>query len=69
MELKFMQNSSTTEKIGSVEMKVVTTMSRVDIYNGSKLVGSAGVKNPKDFDYYVLLSFAKHKSGLSIQVA
>lgn len=44
MELKFMQNSSTTEKIGGVEMKVVTTMSRVDIYNGSKLVGSAGVK-------------------------
>lgn len=69
MELKFMQNSSTTEKIGGVEMKVVTTMSRVDIYNGSKLVGSAGVKNPKDFDYYALLSFAKHKSGSSIQVA
>ena len=69
MELKFMQNSNTTEKIGGVEMKVVTTMSRVDIYNGRKLVGSAGVKNPKDFDYYALLSFAKHKSGSSIQVA
>ena len=50
-------------------MRVVTTMSRVDIYKDSKLVGSASVKNPKDFDYYALLSFAKHKSGSSIQVA
>lgn len=69
MELKFMQNSNTTEKIGGVEMRVVTTMLRVDIYNGRKLVGSASVKNSKDFDYYALLSFAKHKSESSIQVA
>lgn len=69
MELKFMQNSKTTIKMGDAEMKVVTTMLRVDVYKGSKLVGSAGVKNPKDFDYYALLSFAKHKSGSSIQIA
>ena len=69
MKLKFMQNSSGTAKIGGKMMKVVTTMSRVDIYNGGKLVGSTSVKNPKDFDYYALLSFAKHKSGSSIQVA
>lgn len=69
MELKFMQNSKTTIKMGDAEMKVVTTMLRVDVYKGSKLVGSASVKNPKDFDYYALLSFAKHKSGSSIQIA
>lgn len=69
MELKFMQNSKTTIKMGGSTVKVVTTMSRVDIYNGSKLVGSASVKNPKDFDYYALLSFAKHKPGSSIQIA
>ena len=69
MELKFMQNSRGTAKIGGKKMKVVTTMSRVDIYNGSELVGCASVKNPKDFDYYALLSFAKHKSSSSIQVA
>lgn len=69
MELKFMQNSKTTIKMGGSTVKVVTTMSRVDIYNGAKLVGSASVKNPKDFDYYALLSFAKHQSGSSIQIA
>ena len=67
MELKFMQNS-TIEMNGST-VKVETTMTCVNLYNGSKLVGSASVKNPKDFDYYALLSFAKHKSGSSLQVA
>ena len=46
MKLKFMQNSRGTVKIGGKKMKVVTTMSRVDIYNGGELVGSASVKNP-----------------------
>ena len=69
MELKFMQNSKTTIKMGGSTVKVVTTMLRVDVYKGSELVGSASVKNPKDFDYYALLSFAKHKSGSSIQIA
>jgi hypothetical protein len=45
MELKFMQNSSGTAKIGGTIMRVVTTMLRVDVYKGSKLVGSASVKN------------------------
>ena len=66
MELKFMQNSFETTKEG---YDVVTTMTRVDVYLGRKLVGSAGVKNPKDFDYYSLLNFVKHKSGSKIQVA
>ena len=69
MELKFMQNSNGTTKMGDKPMKVQTTMTRVDIYDNDVLVGSAGVKNPKDFDYNCLLTLAKHKSGSKIQVA
>lgn len=69
MELKFMQNSSTTIKMGDSTVNVQTTMTRVDFYKGDELVGSAGVKNPKDFDYESLLAFAKHKAGSKIQVA
>lgn len=69
MELKFMQNSNTTIKMGEATVKVQTTMTRVDLYKGEELIGSAGVKNAKDFDYERLLAFAKHKSGSKIQVA
>ena len=69
MKLKFMQNSKTTIKMGSTIVKVVTTMTCVDLYKEDTLIGSACVKRAKDFDYYALLSFAKHKSGSSIQVA
>lgn len=64
MGLKFMQNSNTT-----IEMGGETTMTRVDLYKGHTLIGSAGVKNPKDFDYYALLNFAKCKPGSKMQVA
>ena len=69
MELKFMQNSSITIVMGKVPIKVETTMTRVDLYSGNTLIGSAGVKRAKDFDYESLLAFAKHKSGSKIQVA
>ncbi len=69
MELKFMQNSKTTIKMGDDTIKVETTMTRVDLYKGHILIGSAGVKNPSDFDYESLLALAKHKSGSKIQVA
>lgn len=69
MELKFMQNSSTTIKMGDATVKVETTMTHVNLYKGSTLIGSASVKNPNDFDYESLLAFAKHKSGSKIQVA
>lgn len=68
MELKFMQNSSTTISINGETAKVITTMGSLYIYRGDTLIGSAGVKNPKDFDYESLLAFAKHKSGSKIQV-
>lgn len=69
MKLKSMQNSSTTIKMGEATIKVETTMTRVNLYKGNTLIGSAGVKNPNDFDYDSLLTFAKHKSGSKIQVA
>ena len=69
MELKFMQNSSTTIQMGESKVKVQTTMTRVDLYKGNELIGSAGVKNPHDFDYESLLDIAKRKSGSKIQVA
>ena len=69
MELKFMQNSKTTIEMGGFTVKVETTMTHVNLYKGTTLIGFAGVKNSSDFDYYALLSFAKHKSGSSIQVA
>lgn len=69
MELKFMQNSNTTIEMGGTTVKVVTTMTRVDLYKENTLIGSAGVKRAKDFDYESLLVFAKSKSGSKIQVA
>ena len=69
MGLKFMQNSNTTIEMGGETVKVETTMTRVDLYKGHTLIGSAGVKNPKDFDYYALLNFAKCKPGSKMQVA
>ena len=69
MELKFMQNSSTTIRMGDETVKVVTTMTRVELYKGNNLIGSAGVKNPHDFNYESLLDIAKRKSGAKIQVA
>lgn len=69
MELKFMQNSNTTIRMGDATVKVETTMTRVNLYKGTTLIGSAGVKNPSDFDYESLLALAKHKSGSKIQVA
>lgn len=69
MELKFMQNSSTTIRMGDADVKVETTMTRLNLYKGSTLIGSAGVKNPNYFDYESLLDIAKRKSGSKIQVA
>lgn len=69
MELKFMQNSKETIKLNGQKIDVLTTMTRVDLYKGNELIGSAGVKSPSDFDYNSLLAFAKHKSGSEIQVA
>ena len=69
MELKFMQNSKTTIKMDGSTVKVETTMTRVNLYKGTTLIGFAGVKNSSDFDYESLLALAKHKSGSSIQVA
>lgn len=52
--------------------KVITTMTKVFVYAGeklNKLVGCAGVKNPKDFDFNALYKIALHKSGSKIEVA
>lgn len=69
MELKFMQNSKTTIKMDGSTVKVETTMTRVNLYKGTTLIGFAGVKNSSDFDYESLLALAKYKPGSSIQIA
>ena len=71
MKLKYMQNSSKDEVLFKKNVKIETTMSRLDIYElnvrkGKHLIGSAGVKNPKDFDYNALLFFAKQQIGTTI---
>ena len=66
--MKFNQN--TIVKINGY--KIITTMTRLFVYNNencNKLVGCAGVKNPKDFDFNALYKIALHKSGLKIEVA
>lgn len=60
-------NQNTITKIGNY--KVETTMGMVFVYLNGKLVGSAGVQNPKDFDFDTLFHLALHKSGSKIQVA
>lgn len=51
---------------------VVTTKTKLFVYRDEKcnyLIGCAGVKNPKDFDFNVLYKIALHKSGSKIEVA
>lgn len=53
-------------------MKVITTKTKLFIYADEKcndLIGCAGVKNPKDFDFDTLFHLALHKLGSTIQVA
>ena len=58
---------NTKTKVGNY--KVETTMKMVSVYQNGKLVGSAEVQNPKDFDFDMLYKFALHKLGSKIQVA
>ena len=58
---------NTKTKVGNY--KVETTMKMVSVYQNGKLVGSAGVQNPKDFDFDALFHIALHKSGSKIEVA
>lgn len=63
--MKHNQNAIT--KVGCY--KVETTMGMVFVYQNGRLVGSAGVQNPKDFDFDTLFNIALHKSGSKIEVA
>ena len=50
---------------------IVTTKTKLFIYSDekcNKLVGCAGVKNPKDFDFDALYKIALHKSGSSLEI-
>ena len=60
-------NQNTITKIGNY--KVETTMKTVSVYQNGKLISSAGVQNPKDFDFDALFHIALHKLGSKIQVA
>lgn len=51
---------------------IISTKTKLFVYADEKLnnlVGFAGVKNPKDFDFDALFRFAMHKSGSKIEVA
>lgn len=51
-------------------MKIMTTKTKLFIYEDEKcrkLIGSAGVKNPKDFDFDVLYNIALKEVGSNIQ--
>lgn len=50
------------------EFNVVTTMTRIFVYRNKKFIGSAGVKNPKDFDFKALFKIAIHETGSSIEL-
>ncbi len=50
------------------ETKVITTKKMLFIYSGENLVGAAGVKRAKDFDYDTLLAIAKQGSKLKEEV-
>lgn len=79
IKLKPMQNSSMHKIIRSYKTlrdgtqvpifaKVETTMTKLLAYDEKgELIGKAGVKHPKDFDYDILLmaARAKAKSNLS----
>lgn len=77
IKLKPMQNSSMhlitwsykTLRNGEqvpIFAKVETTMTKLLAYDEKgELLGKAGVKHPKDFDYDILLVAAKAKSNLS----
>lgn len=47
---------------------VTTTKTRVFVYKGKNFVGSAGVKNPKDFDFESLFKIAIHETGSSLEL-
>ena len=59
-------NQNTITKVGNY--KVETTMGMVFVYQNGKLVGSAGIQNPKDFNFDALFHIALHKSGSKIEV-
>ncbi len=76
LRLKPMQNSETDVLWEMIHLPkkppvpvyahVVTTMTKLLAYNSKgELIGKAGVKNSKDFDFDVLLKAAKKKSNLS----
>ncbi len=63
-------NQNAIVKIGN--NFVITTNTKLFIYSDvycKNLIGFAGVKNPKDFDFYALYKIAQMKSGSKIQVA
>ena len=47
--------------------QVFCTDTTVFVYQGSRLIGSAGVRRKEDFDFDALFRFALHKSGSGIE--
>lgn len=76
LKLKPMQNSAKTELWDVIRLpkkppvpvyaNVETTMTMLFAYNAKgELIGKAGVRQARDFDYDVLLKAARKKSNLS----
>ena len=51
-------NQNAIVKVGVY--KVVSTMTKVQVYLGNKLIGIAGVIKAKDFDFDTLFNLALH---------
>lgn len=48
------------------EHKVVTTNTRLFVYQGDRCIGSSGCIRPKDFNFNALYKLAMQKSGEQI---
>ena len=56
-----------SRRVGKILYEYTCTNTKVMVYFGSKLVGVAGVKDPKDFDEDVLFNFAVNCTGKNLE--